>query len=81
MFPEHILYYNILWSYYLSQLLCNFCNKCHIKLHAIKTLRYSQEVPICSTAAEELRTNEKLNSVVQYILMWCVSVCEELNYK
>ena len=90
MFPEHILYYDydilyydydIVWSYYLSLLLCNFCNKCHIKLHAIKTLRYSQEVPICSTAAEELRTNEKLNSVVECILMWCVSVRMELNYK
>jgi len=39
MFPEYIYYdYDILWSYYLSQLLCNFCNKCRIKLHAVKNL-------------------------------------------
>jgi len=60
MFTQHIYYvYDILWSCYLSQLLCNFCNKRRIKLHAIKTLPYSQEVQF---ARQQQRNSERIRN-------------------
>jgi hypothetical protein len=56
----------------------NSCNKC-IKLHAIKTLFSGSSILLYNNWGS--RMNENLNTVLEYILTWYISVCLGLNYK